>query len=91
MKRYPSQFGVVELTDERWRHIIQFHPEVAKHTGKIALVLKEPEHIAISKSDSSVIIFSRSVGRMLKLAVVVKLKKPNFVLTAYITTKANKQ
>jgi len=90
MKRFTSKFGTVELTDERWRHITQFHPEVARYSGRLASVLGEPELIAVSKSDSDVFIFYKSVSRFLDLAVVAKIAKPNFILTAYLRTKTNK-
>lgn len=90
MKKFTSKFGIIELTDERWRHITQFHPEVARHAGNVASTLNEPELIAMSKSDPEVFIFYRSATRTLNLAVVVRVGKPNFILTAYLRTKTNK-
>ena len=90
MKRYPSQFGTVTLTNERWRHIVEYHPEVVKYSKHILVTLVESELVVMSKHDSLVFVFYKPVGRNLKLAVVVGTRKPNIILTAYLTTKTNK-
>ena len=89
MKSYKSSFGNIELTDERLRHILEFHPEVKAFQKYFAITLKNPGIIKYSISDPKVRIFYRKITTNKFLAIVVKTNSRNFILTAYITAKLN--
>lgn len=85
MQRFSSRFGPVELTQERWQHIIIFHPEVRPVQKYFQRTLAQPKLIKRSKTDPKVFICYRSIPGQKFLAIVIKTNTRNFVLTAYIT------
>lgn len=87
MERFISQFGEVELTEERKQHIFTFHPEVQRQSKHFAKTLAEPDAVRRSKHDPNVLIFYQSVRAKTHLAIVVKTNQRNFILTAYLTDK----
>lgn len=87
MERFSSQFGEVELTDEREFHIWQFHPDVRSYRKYFAEVITKPELIRRSKYDQQVFILSKLIDKNKHLAIVIKTNKRNFILTAYLTSK----
>ncbi len=92
MKRFVAHLlGEIELTDERWRHILIYHPDVRRFRTQIAETLAAPETVRRSAYDPEVFIFYRRVVRSKYLAVVVKTNKRNFILTAYLTERIQHQ
>ena len=88
MRHFASSFGSVELTDERLRHIITFHPEVKLYVKFFKDTLSKSDTVRQSNTDPQVKIYYKSLRRQSKfLAIVVKTNHRNFILTAYITTK----
>jgi hypothetical protein len=88
MRKFRSPFGNVELTEERRRHILNFHPEVASALGQMVSALSNPDVQKRSKHNPEVIICYRYLpSRKKYLAVVVKRGTRNFILTAYLTQK----
>lgn len=88
MRKFQSPFGEVELTDERERHILQFHPEMRLYRKHLPSTIENPDTIRRSKSDQKVVILYHSILTEKKcLAVVIKMKRRNFILTAYLTNK----
>lgn len=88
MMRFGSPYGIVTLTDERKEHIFAFHPDVAPCLHYFAGTLKNPDATIISAHDSTVVIYYRFLARRKKyLAIVVKVTRPPFVLTAYLAKK----
>ena len=86
MKRFDSAIGVVELTDERKRHILQFHPDIKSYWKHFAETLASPDSVHRSKFDAEAKIFYRTVSEQKKyLVIVVKTNHRNFILTAYLT------
>lgn len=85
MERFASPFGTVDLTTEREKHIVLFHPEVRSQRKHVPATLAEPEIIRRSHFDPKVRILYRMVSQGKYLAVVVKTNQRNFILTAYLT------
>ncbi|MBI2355931.1 MAG: hypothetical protein HYV13_01840 [Candidatus Doudnabacteria bacterium] len=85
MELFDSPFGPVELTSERWSHIVNFHPELRTLKPSIKLVLENPELIRPSKTDPKAFILYREISHNKHLAAVVKINRRNFILTAYLT------
>jgi hypothetical protein len=79
----------VELTEERWRHIIAEHPIMSEHREKLPSVLADPDYVKRSKRDEAVLLYYRYFTDILDgkflLVVVKKGAKRSFILTAYVT------
>lgn len=83
----------IELTEERWQHIIKEHPELKGLKNKIGEVLLDPDYIKKSKRDSEVELFYKFKCELYNgkyLLVTVKVNKRCFILTAYITDTIRK-
>ena len=85
--KFASRFGEIELTEERQRHILTFHPEVRAHIKYLSKTLASSKTIRHSKFDLNVIIFYSELIEEKYLAIVVKTNTRNFILTAYTTNK----
>jgi hypothetical protein len=78
----------IELTDERWQHIIKEHPEVKPYKERIIEVLLKPDYVKRSTRDSEVLLYYKFYGDIFlgkPMLVVVKKGLRSFVLTCYIT------
>ena len=86
---YKSIIGKqIELTEERKKHILIRHPDVAVHFSKTSKVLLDPDEIRIDKEDKNVLLFYKhfsKIGSGKYLVVVVKVNNRNFLLTIYST------
>jgi hypothetical protein len=87
-----SRGGVpIRLTDERWEHISQNHPEVNSMRQEILETVADPD--LIQGGDSGELLALRRYDRTLmgsKLLVVAYREvseEDGFVLTAYLTTR----
>ena len=86
--RFSSSYGTITLTEERRSHIFVFHPDVIPCLPHFAETLANPDSAIISVHDATVVIYYRFLARKKKyLAIVVKLTKHPFVLTAYLAKK----
>ncbi len=80
--------NAIELTDERWQHIVREHPEVEPYKGKIQEVLLSPDYVKKSKRDEEVLLYYKFYGDMFDgkyLLVAAKKGLRSFILTCYIT------
>lgn len=78
----------IELTTERWQHIIAQHPEIRRYRNEIAQTLAQPALIKESWRDESVWLYYRyfeSIFGGKYLLVIVKVSERRFVVTAYVT------
>lgn len=83
----------IELTEERWQHIVKEHPEVEELKEAVGEVLLNPDYVKRSKRDNSVELFYKFETDLYKdnfLLVVIKVNARCFVLTAYITDRIKK-
>ena len=81
--------GEVRLSDDRLRHILQRHPEMAFQLHRIAETLSSPDAVRPSKSTPTVRLFYRLYqdlrGRNRYICLVVKSGTDySFILTAYL-------
>lgn len=88
MQKYPSRFGSVLLTDERKRHILQFHPDVANVFREFPATLSTPDHVTHSLHDEMAVICYRYLPKRRRfLAIVIRIGTRPFILTAYLAKK----
>jgi hypothetical protein len=81
---------LVELTKERWQHIVAEHPEVKEFKDKLFDILSNPDLVKCSKKDKSVILYYRYYHKILGgkyLLAVAKVNWRSFLLTYYVTDK----
>ena len=82
--------NTIELSEERRKHILEFHPDLKPYFSKIAEVLHNPDQIRKSKQDENVLLFYKFFSDVKDgkyITVVAKFNKTNFILTSYITDK----
>lgn len=88
---YRDIFGnPVDLTDERWRHIITQHPEVAVCRERLGEVLARPTYVKRSRRAEDVLLYYRQYADLPGgnyLLIVVKRELRSFVLTSYLVDR----
>ena len=90
MRRYTDEHGKeVRLTDERLRHILRRHPEMAFQLHRFAETLANPDAVRPSGSSTAVQLYYRLYpdlrGSNRYVCLVVKKGTDySFVLTAYL-------
>ncbi len=88
---YTDVFGdSIELTDERWAHIVKEHPEVAPYRERTQHVLTTPDYVKQSTRDRSVLLYYRFYEDIFDgkyLLAVVKKGSRCFILTCFITDR----
>ena len=89
MRRFVDEAGnEVRLTDERLRHILRRHPEMARQLPRFGETLAEPDTITTSSSGPDVRLYYRLYpdprGRRRYICLVVKrMPDYSFVITGY--------
>lgn len=90
VQRFTDEHGnEVRLPDERRRHILQRHPEMAYQMHRFAETLARPDAVRTSRSSSTVQLYYRLYpdlrGRNRYLCLVVKRRSDHsFILTGYL-------
>ena len=90
MRRFTDEHGSeVRLTDERLRHILRRHPEMAFQMHRFAETLADPNVVRPSRSSPTVQLYYRLYpdlrGRNRYICLVVKKETDySFILTGYL-------
>jgi hypothetical protein len=77
----------IRLTDERWAHIIEEHPEIAPFRDQIAVALSSPERVLQGNFNE---LFAVRMIELQKALVVVYREvstDDGFVITAFLTRR----
>ncbi|MBI4654412.1 MAG: hypothetical protein HY752_05405 [Nitrospirae bacterium] len=80
--------NVIELTDERWRHIVREHIEIEPYKERIHEVLSTPDYVKKSKRDADVLLYYKFYSDIFDgkyMLVATKKGLRSFILTCYIT------
>jgi len=77
----------IRLTDERWAHILEQHPELETHRSRLLEILGDPDFVAEEPSRAL-----RAVGTLtgsLKLVVLYRetRRSDGFVITCWPTSR----
>lgn len=77
----------IRLTDERWRHIVENHDDMAGHYYDVLETLADPD--AVYEGNSGELLAVSSISRPRLLVVVYKetSSADGFVITAFFTTR----
>jgi hypothetical protein len=79
----------IELSDVRWIHIIETHPEIKEFIKELEGVLIEPELIKRSVYNENVVLFYKHYKHIYLgkyMCVIVRLDEKS-IITAYITDR----
>lgn len=79
----------IKLSNDRWKHITDTHPEVEGLLKELEHALKDPELIKRSVYDANVVLFYRYCEHIYEgkyMCIVVRLDEES-VVTAYITDR----
>ena len=76
----------IRMTDERWRHIVENHNDVAGYYDVILNTVENPEFV-IRGYGNALIAFSRRDKNFLAVVYKELSKDDGFVITAYSTSK----
>lgn len=91
MTKFRDGWGTeIELTEERWKHIVKEHPEIEGLSEQIGNVLNSPDYIKRSLRDENVWLYYKYEEMLYNgkyLLVVVKRGQRAFVVTCYVTDK----
>jgi hypothetical protein len=76
----------IRLTDERWLHIVEGHPEMAGYMHDVLLAVAVPDMVLQGAADE---LLAAVYNRNDKLLVVVykETEADGFILTAFFTKK----
>ena len=93
VRRFTDERGIeVRLTDERLRHILRRHPEMAFQIHRLADTLASPDAVRPSRSRPTVYLYYRLYpdlrGRNRYICLVVKRGRSySFILTGYLARR----
>lgn len=76
----------IRLTDERWLHISEQHPELTESREDILNTIAEPEKILAGGSNELMAVRSIDVGKWL-IVVYREFDDDGFVITAFFTRR----
>ncbi|MFH1644180.1 MAG: hypothetical protein ABIA74_03330 [bacterium] len=66
--KFKSKIGkLINLTEERKKHIVEYHPDVKNYFSKISEVLENPDQIRKSKYDSKTLLFYKHFNSIKKV------------------------
>ena len=80
----------IRLTDERWEHILDSHPELASLRETLLDAVENPDYILASRRGalSAVVVLGRKA--FLHVFYVEKSRRDGFILSAYLEEKMDK-
>jgi hypothetical protein len=78
----------IRLTEERWQHIMDGHPELASLKSEIIQAIEEPDRIFAGNDDELLAVKSLDDGKYLVI-VYRECDQDGFVITAYMTRRIN--
>ncbi len=81
----------IRLTDERWEHILDSHPEMASYQETILDAVENPDYILTSRRGAlaAVVVLGRKA--FLHVFYVEKGQHDGFILSAYLEGEMDKR
>ena len=81
----------IRLTDERWEHILDSHPEMASYRETILDAVENPDYILTSRRGAlaAVVVLGRKA--FLHVFYVEKGRHDGFILSAYLEGELDKR
>jgi hypothetical protein len=92
MDSAPSVNGVrIRLTDERWRHIVDAHDEMAGYYDDCLQVIQSPDLVLAGYRGSLKAVKGYGRNRFLVVIYRERSASDGFVVTAYFTMRINRR
>ena len=91
MDSVSSVHGVrIRLTDERWRHISDRHPELTAHLDDLLLTVSDPD--AVVRAPASALFALRRLTGDRYVVVLYREtdREDGFVITSWLTSRADR-
>jgi hypothetical protein len=79
----------IRLTDERWLHIVEGHPEMADHLDDVLIAVAAPDKILEGSYDELLAVVYEHLASLL-VVVYKENKTDGFIITAFFTSKVDK-
>lgn len=79
----------IRLTDERWLHIVEGHPEMAGFLRDVLLAVAVPDYIFQGSTDELLSAVYKREDKML-IVVYKETETDGFIITAYFTKHIEK-
>jgi hypothetical protein len=77
---------VIRLSEERWQHVVEAHPELIDRQLDVLEAVSNPEFIFEGDNGQLLAMREVKVGKWL-VAVYVELNEDGFILTAFFTRR----
>ena len=80
----------IRLTDERWEHIVDSHPELASYRETVLDAVEKPDYILASRRGAfaAVVVLGRKA--FLHVFYVEKSRRDGFILSALVEERMNR-
>lgn len=76
----------IELTDERWGHITDGHPEIGRQRKQVLSAVQSPDRV-LEGGDGALMAVKRSGARGWLVVVYKERGEEGFIITAFRTTR----
>ena len=80
----------IRLTDERWEHVLDSHPELASYLETILDTVKNPDYILASRRGALAAVVVLGRRAFLHVFYVEKSRQDGFILSAYLQEDMDK-
>jgi hypothetical protein len=81
----------IRLTDERWEHIVEAHPYMARYYEDMLDAVADPEYIFRGYRGSLIAVVMLGGKRILHVMYRELSRDDGFIVTAYIKTSLDKE
>lgn len=76
------------MTDDRWAHIVEEHPEMTDLKEAVLETVAKPERLLKGKQGEMIAVRSVEEGKWV-VAIYREMSDDGFVITAFLTRRAN--
>jgi hypothetical protein len=80
----------IRLTDERWEHILDSHPEMASYRGTILDAVENPDYILTGRRGTLAAVVALGRNAFLHVFYAEKGRHDGFILSAWVIEKMDK-
>ena len=80
----------IRLTEERWEHILDSHPELASYRETILDAVENPDYILASRRRALAAVVVLGGRAFLHVFYVEKSRRDGFILSAYLEEEIDK-
>jgi hypothetical protein len=79
----------IRLTDERWLHIVEGHPELAGHLNDVLFTVVDPDTVLYGATEELLAAVYVSPKKLL-VVIYKENEVDGFIITAYFTSRIDK-